>query len=220
MIDMPILTLAQTDPTVPTLPRPPLLAHYVLEQPWPLVATLVVGGCLAAWLLNQRARARLGLAVGAGLVLLGAAVAIVGSAVTTTRETLIARTVDLIAATARADTAALNSILARDVSLRFYTTSRRYSRDELLGLVRRYPGEQYPVESHRQESLSASVDGPNAARTQVRAITHSTSATIYNVPVGSWWRVEWRREADGEWRVSGLECLQIDGLPAGSNVSP
>lgn len=213
------VTLARSD-APPALPRPPLVEHLLLEQPWAAALALGLGGLLAAWILNQRARARAGLALGAAMLLAGATIAVIGALVTTTREALIARTRELIALTARADTRALDGLLAGDVTFRLFTTDRRYIREELLGLVRRYPGELYPVESYREEQAAASLDGPNAARTQVRVVTRSAAATLYDLPVGSWWRIAWRREPDGAWRVTQIECLRIDGVPEGTRHAP
>lgn len=220
MFEQIVITLAQSDATPQPLPRPPLLSHHVLEQPWPAAGALVIGGILAAWVLNQRARAKAGVVAGAALCLLAGAVLLAGAIITTTRETLIQQTRELIATTARADTTALDRLLARDVTFRLFTTDRRYTREQLLDLVRRYPGELYPVESHREERAAASIDGPNAARTQVRVVTRSAAATLYDLPLGSWWRLDWRRDGDGAWRVTGIECLRIDGVPEGTSRTP
>jgi hypothetical protein len=207
-------------PTVSTLPAPPPLEHYLFESPWLPAVVLVFAAIVATWALNRRARAKQGALVGVGLLVLAGAVVLTAQMVTTTRESLIARTRELVAYTAKADTTALSDLLGGDVLLRAYFFQEPMPKDVLLGRVERYMGREYPVESHKVDSASAVIDGRNAARTQVHVVVHNPSATMYNVPVGSWWRIEWRLDKDGEWRVTGLECLQLDVVAAGQTVSP
>lgn len=196
--------------TVPMLPDPPMLEHMVFESPWMAVAGLVVLGLLSAWLLSRQGRRRAALVAGIIGPALGAALAVTASVVTTTRERLIADTHDLVAATAAADVTRLESFLAPDLTLRVFWVNRGHPRAEVLDLVRQYPGGQTPVKSWRINQSSASIDGPNAARTQVHVTTRSPSATLYDIPMGSWWRIEWRKDPDQTWSVRGIECLQGD----------
>jgi hypothetical protein len=207
-------------PAVASLPSPPVLEHYVLENSWPLAAVLVIAALVAAWMLNRQSRARQAVMAGGGLLLVAAGVLIAGQMVTTTRESLIARTRTLVAATAAADTASLRDMLAGDIQLRAYFFNEPMKKDVVLDRVERYMGHEYPVQSHKIDSPQATIDGPNAARTQVHVVVTNPSATMYNVPVGSWWRVDWRMDKDGVWRVTQLECLQLDVVRAGEKVSP
>lgn len=202
--------LAQTP--VPMLSDPPMLERMVLESPWLAVAGLALLGLLAGWLLAKQGRRRAAIAATISGPALAAAVAITASVVTTTRERLIADTRELIATTAAADITRLESFLAPDLTLRVFWVNRNHTRTEVLDLVRQYPGGQTPVKSWQINESSASVDGPNAARTQVHITTRSPSATLYDIPMGSWWRIEWRKNPapDDTWSVRGIECLQGD----------
>lgn len=215
-----LFTQSDAAQRVPSLPAPPALEHYLLENPWPLVIVLVVAALVAAALLNRRARGRQALLAAGGLLIVAGAVIAAAALVTTTRETLIQRTRELVDATAKADIAALQDMLASDVELRTFFFDRGRPRGELLDDVRRYMGQEYPVQSHREDSAQATIDGRNAARTQVHVVVRAREVTMYDVPVGSWWRIEWRKDDDGQWRVRGLECLQLDVVKQGTRISP
>lgn len=202
------MLLAQTP--VPQLPIAPLLERTLFESPWLAAAGLLIVGLVAAWLLAQQGRRRPALIAAILGPVLAALVVLTATLVTTTRERLISDTRELIAATAAADITRLESMLAPDVALRVFWVNRAHPRAELLDLVRQYPGGQTPVKSWTINQSAASIDGPNAARTQVHITTRSPSATLYDIPMGSWWRIEWRQSPDQTWSVRGIECLQGD----------
>lgn len=206
--------------SVPALPAPPLLERLLFENPWPAIGALLAAALVAAWLLNKQSRAREGLLAAGGLAVLALAVYIASAVVTTQREVLAARTRELINLTAAADTTGLEPLMARDVTFRAFLTQQSYQRDAILDLVRRYPGQMYPVKSHRIDRVQATIDGPNAARTQTHVTTESPEATLYNLPTGSWWRLNWRKDPDGQWRLTGIELLQVDGVSPDTRYNP
>ena len=57
--------------------------------------------------------------------------------------------------------------------------------------------------------VEAVLDGPRVGRTQVR--TSVVSAEL-GVPIGSWWRVDWRHDEPGGWRVVGVTPIWVQGL--------
>lgn len=205
---------------VPSLPAPPAVQHYLLENPWPTAIVLAVCGLVVAAILNRQGQSRRAVLTAVGLFLAAGAVVATSSLVTTTREALIHRTRLLIDAAARADTESLRDMLASDADLRAAFLTGDWGRDRLLDGVQRYLGQQYPIQSHREDSARAIIDGPNAARTQIHVVVRAKEATMYDVPVGSWWRIEWRKDADGVWRVRGLECLQLSAIAPGTKISP
>lgn len=213
----PATLLAQS---IPSLPAPPALGHYLFENPWPAVIALAFGALAAGAVVNRRAGARRAWPVAGGLLLLALAAGVTARLVTTTREALIRRSQALVDAAARADTAALSGMLADDAELRAAFLTSPWARGRLLDGVRQYLGQRYPIQSHREDSASAAIDGPNAARTQLRVVVRARDATMYDVPVASWWRLEWRRDADGQWRIRGLECLWLSAVPAGTKIAP
>lgn len=217
-----IVTLAQqTGPAMPPpLPSPPPLVHYTVENPWVLAGLLGLVSVVCLYLLlTARAgkHARAVAVAAAASVFTAVAVILAAQIVTTQREALIQQTRQLIAATAAADTAELGPMLGSSLALRVLGTSVALSREQTLDLVRRYPGQQTRVDSHTITESQATLDGPNVARTQVHVRVRSNDATLYDVPVGTWWMIEWRRGEDG-WKVTGLRCLHIDGMSPETNI--
>ncbi|MFN7021834.1 MAG: hypothetical protein ACK4WH_10975 [Phycisphaerales bacterium] len=201
---------------VPELPAPPPLTHYALENPWPALGGCLILAALAFWLvLSGRAEGRKWLRLlGLGALVAGVGVLSAARMVKTDRETLVELTGVLVDAAARAEAAELTAMLGSDVALRVLGGEARYTRDQILDLVRKYPGTN-PIDWHTIDRSAAVMDGRDLGRTQVRVRVRSKATTMYDVPIGSWWRVSWRRSG-GAWQVSGLECLQIDGVAPGT----
>lgn len=212
---MPTLTLAQDDAAaVSTLPPPPLLDRLLFEQPLPTAGGLLLAGVVAFLVINRTGEGRRALIAGGIAVLLAGGVLLVGVLVTTTRERLQARTVELIDAAATADIPRLEPLLSPDVRLGLWERDLAAGRGRVLDSVKDYVGTRYKVKEHSVAWTSATVDGPNVARSMVR-VRVRTEATMYDFPTGSTWRIDWRLEG-GEWRASGIRCLQIDGVGAPS----
>ncbi len=206
--------------SIPTLPSPPTIEHYLFENPWPAVIVLTLGALVVATALNRQGRSRQARLAAVGLLAGAIAVGVTASLVTTTREVLIQHSKSLVNATAAADLASLRDMLASDAELRAAFLTQTWTRDRLLDGVEQYLGQRYPIQSHGEDSIRATIDGPNAARTQMHVVVRSTDATAYDVPIGSWWRIEWRKSDDGTWRVRGLECLHLSAVATGTKISP
>lgn len=226
LADLLIFSLAQSgDTPVPKLPDPPFLTHYLLESPWGLIVLLLLAGFAAFFVLNARAKARQGLAALASAVLLAGIVWLASSLVTTERERLADRTRTLINATAGVQLSELRTMLAESAQVRLNGFLFRSSRQSILDDVDRVLAKQYPVKSIAISTPTAVVDGPNSARTQVHVSARVNNMT-YDAPVGSWWRIDWRRdisptgEGTGEWTVVNLEMLQIDYFGDPANLRP
>lgn len=215
-------------PAVPMLDDPPALIYYTVEWPWGLVAVLAGLGVVALLGLNARGQGRKGLiacGVCFGWAML---VFVLASVITTGRERLRDRTRELIEATAKADTTALRPMLGENVQLRAPAGAPLATgRDMLLDRVKQYPGERFQIASLRMSDVQAVIDGENVARSQLRVWVRIKDSA-YDLPIGSWWRIDWRRDPVpstggstgateyGPWRATGLTALQIDGLGAGS----
>jgi hypothetical protein len=218
-----LVVLAQlSDPIeVPALAPGPVFERFVLVNPWPLAIVLVIAAAVAWVVLSRQGRTRhAGMAVG-GLTLMAACIVAAASLVTTQREVLRDRTGLLVSAVARVDLDALDGLLADNV-LMFASPDRLGSgtrtitpggqpRDKaaILDTVRRYLGSAYPVKEHRVLETQVAVDGKQLARTQVHVRVTPEAAPLMH---RSWWRLEWRREPDGAWLVTGIEPMQIDWL--------
>lgn len=215
-----VFLIAQSNPIadaadVPRLSDPPVLTTYLLESPWPVVAGLIAAGLAALWWMNRAGKVRRGVRVLLAALALAAGVAILASVVTTERETLRGRTAELVKATATADTNGLRDMLTDRVRvMAFGPVPMPDGKQAVLDAVRSYLVDQYPLKEHTIGAVQAIVDGPNTARTQVRAWVKFKDGDLYNSAIGSWWRLTWTRSADGPWRVSGIEVMQIDMVGA------
>jgi hypothetical protein len=207
-------------PSVPMLPSPGVLERWLLESPWVLMGVLAVLGLLALLALRRAGRPQAGAgAMIVALTLAGVAFA-VATLITTERERLAARTLDMVALVASARTGELSDYLepgARVVSVLGIPTPT--GRESLLESVRRYPGELFPIREHSTSAVQAVQDGANTARTQLRVwVRIAKEQAFYDVPTGSWWRINWRRDPGtgpgqwGPWRVTTIELLQLDGM--------
>lgn len=211
------------DPAAPVsmLPAAPFFERWLLESPWLLMGVLVVLGVLGFLALSRQGRSR----PAAGALILGLVLAAmafsISALVTTPRETLQGLTRDTIAAAATADTRRLGDLLepqARAI-LPSPLPSVGGGRDALLDAVRQYPGGEYPIREHSVSAVQAVIDGPNTARTQVRVWARlNKEQAFYDAPIGSWWRLSWRRDPGsgpgqwGPWRITTIEMLQLDGF--------
>lgn len=209
-----MLTLAQgglsvfTVPTPPPLKSAPIWETYVLEQPWPLVAILVVVAIVL--FVKGRGKAR---KVGPPIAILAAiAVALAGSFVTTARETMIASARALVAAVVAADASTLDAQLDPDALLFSFRHKAGVPKfaiiDEVVDRFR--SGGEYSIKEHGILNIDASQDGQRVGRVQLKL--RVVSAQL-GVPVFSWWLLDYRRDSSGQWRVLRMEPQSISGVP-------
>jgi hypothetical protein len=222
--------LAQiTNPAAPPpLPPAPLWERLILENPWPTAGVLAILAIATMGIMSRTkadgdrrfAGLPLRTIIALALAILGGIVLAVGTAITTDREALRAGTARLVDVTARSDTAALERMLSEDVRLRLPAglpgggrNGASVPRETILTMVEQYLGPQgrYPLREHRIAEIQATLDGPRVARAQVR-IRVVPEATA--LPYTSWWRIDWRKDGEGEaavWRVIGIEPLVLPG---------
>lgn len=194
-------------PNIERLPPSPLLERFLFEQP---LLPVIVLGLLAAVALvafSRRGQKKRGIAVAGVLAAVAGAVYLAATMVTTTRETLLERTRELIGATARADTGAVRALLTDDASLHTSGDIRRVLPpiDDVVALldgVDQYLGREYRLSSWEILDQQATVDGPNVARTLVRV---GVDGDVFSRTHYSWWRLHWTLGADGQWR-----CFEIE----------
>ncbi|MEO1278914.1 MAG: hypothetical protein AAFV77_08165 [Planctomycetota bacterium] len=194
-------------PPIEPLPPAPLLERFLLEQP--LLPAIILGllAVVAFIAFSNSGKRKVGLAVAAGLVLAAGAVYLTATLVTTTRETLLERTAELIGSTASADTAALARVLTDDASLNSSGDLARTipSIDNVPSILSRVDqalSREFVIDRWVLADRQATLDGPNTGRTLVRVGVDGSnfSRTHY-----SWWRLHWERGSDGEWRCYEIE---------------
>ncbi len=199
------MQLEDLTPRIAPLPQPGLIERLTLESPMTLVASLVVIGLAGVLVLNTRGRLKAGLVVLVLAGLLAGGIALIAGLIQTPRETLLDRTRALVTALAEVDRASLHAMLdpEAEVQVRGMTTFR--GRETILSTADRYVGNG-AISSHAIPEVQGVIDGPNAARTQVR-VRHSGS-----VPPASWWKITWyRASVDEPWTAVRIEPLWISG---------
>lgn len=196
---------------VPALPGAPAVEVLLFESPTPAIIALVVAGLAAFFAMRARGQAGRGALVGGGLALVAAGLVAMASLVVTPREAMSTRTRELVRAVATVDVATLRELLAPDARMindRFplLRDIDASSRDEILANVQEHLGREHAVQDWAILKMQAKRDGPNAGRTQTQVRVDAGG------PNFSWWRIDWRLEEDGQWRVIGIEPLFIGGL--------
>ncbi len=208
----PRLTLSQIlgpdTAAVPDLPPAPPLDAWLFENPFWLVTALAAFAALALIVGLRRGRPRQGALIGAALALLAAGAFAAGHLVETPRETITARSGQLVQATAAADNTAMRDLLHPDVALRpggIKFIPEITGRERLLALV----GDRIPRAVERVVVLEtrAGLDGPRVGRTQVRLRAFGPGGQLYG---HSWWRLDWQ-EHQGQWTAVGIEPLWVQG---------
>lgn len=205
--------------SVPQLPSAPWIEAALFESPWTGMGVLVVVGALMFWWFNRMQQGRVGAIVLVGTFAGALGLFLTARFVTTERERLMALTEALVDVTARADLDALAPMLAPDVRVLLFGRERGFTAQSIPRWVdeNMRPGTgRYAVKEHSVGQLSASLDGPNAAQTQVRV---RVTPEFIGITTGSWWRVHWRKDGDGPWLVTQIEGLQIDVVPQGADVN-
>lgn len=178
---------------------------WVLERPIPTVVVLVAAAAIFWFVMRRQGKEKDG--TRGALVLLALAVATfaTGTFIETEAEKLKARTREIVAATAKADVTAVSGMLTQDA----YASPFGLSREQMLNRMEATLGRQFTIKEHRISSLRASVESDTRARTQFQV--HAVSESLmYNLPVGSWWMVSWRKDGGGDWKASQIEMQQFD----------
>ena len=193
------------DASIPKLPDPPALEHYVLESPLGLIAALVAFGVVGMWALGRAGKPRLAWPLMGLSLLLAVGVYIASALVTTTREMLMIQTRELVDAAATGNSDVAGGLL--DDGLTFTVLGRpvNATKTRIIEFVRTDMTTRYKLKEHSISSETATIDGGNVPRTQAMAYPNS-----------SWWIIHWRKASDtGLWRVSQIEAQHIQGAQPG-----
>lgn len=201
-------------PNIPPLPSPPPIAHFLLENPIPGVALLVLIAVVLFLILNSRGKIKPAIASAALLIALAGALFAVATLIETDREIIKARTRELVAAVARVDRSGMHEVMSEDITPHVTKVRRDATRDELIARVEEYVGGVYGATGHDILDLQAAMYGPRVGRTQTRVRVSSPLGTV-----PSWWRIDWQLENDGVWRASRIECLWLPGIPNPGGVA-
>jgi hypothetical protein len=213
-----LFTLARTpsgiEPTIPRLPDPPMLERVALEDPWLTIGGLAAVGLVVCVMLLRQARGRPAAVVAAVVSAAVGGLAASASLVTTQREHLIDLSRSFIDAVATGQADPAVRLLSPDVDALILGRSVETSPERIGRFVSREMNGTWKLREYSLSRLAASIDGPNVARTQMRA---RAVPEVTAFPNGSWWILHWRKDPGQDWRISRIEAQQIDGVGGAFN---
>lgn len=196
---------------VPPLPKPPALESLVFESPTLLIVALGAVALAAFFGFRAQGQTSRGSLIAGMAIVLSGALLLVSRLVTTPREHMQQRTRELVRAVAEVNIPALNGLLAPDARLiadRFRVVAGMdgADREQIIAGVEERIGGRYRVEDWAVLKLQATQDGPAVGRTQTQVRVNAGGLNF------SWWKIDWRLQEDGQWRVVGIEPLFISGV--------
>ncbi|MCC6659905.1 MAG: nuclear transport factor 2 family protein [Phycisphaerales bacterium] len=185
----------------------------MLESPALLVAALVAGGVALPVVMRTSNRARMGLVVGAAMVVAGVALAAAAALIETERERVDRALRGLVQATATVNLAGMDRLLAEDVRLLggasldgLRVPAGGLDKAGIVSRVAEVLGTRFPLDSAKVVEAQVQVTGLNVARAQ----THiRVTLAGWGVPYNSWWSLEWRRDGDA-WRAISIAPVSLD----------
>jgi len=202
---------------VPPLDAPPAHQVWLFESPWPLVGLLLLASVVGFIALNRQEKGRW--AVGAFLLGVVAAGAVFGVAagVKTEREALLGRTAAFVDAVAAGDVETVDELLAESLEVSFAgTLAAEVNRELVLGVVGAFQeGGALELREYLSGSRQAEVRGAGFGVSQLKI----TVVAARGGAGSTWWRLDWRKQPDGAWRITELECLLINGRPPAGEVA-
>lgn len=200
--------------------KPPQLSEpigplvWVLEQPVVTAVALSAAGIALFVLLRRRDQARLGLLLGLAMVLAGVAALGVGTVVVTDRESIEMRSRSFVIAAVDGDRGALASLILPEAGLSTGgTTVAEDGQQRIMDLASAQAAAQV-IASWRVSRMQSTLSGRNVGTTQFRVRASASSGG----PSLSWWKLHWRRDASGVWRISTIDCLAVNGREPGGGL--
>ncbi|HEX8876857.1 MAG TPA: hypothetical protein VF777_08925 [Phycisphaerales bacterium] len=187
------------------LPEPSLLPVLLFEQPWLLLA-LVLIVALVGSMWQRRAGSFKGAFawLGAGIAAC-AGVYLVARAVVTDRERVALATNDLVGATASVNPTRLNELLDESVRLTYFRAAGGLDKTGTIAAVQRELGQTYKVKDWMIQELQVAADGADRMKTQVRVRVTPADWTFPHI---SWWAIDWKKSGEA-WRATSIKPLSI-----------
>lgn len=197
---------------VPPLPDPPLVQRFAMESPLLPAIGLIIIGILVGVLLARRAQAKAGGLVALLCALAAGCLLATGALVTTDREVVLDRSRAFIEAVAEGDADAAEALMSDSLRVEFAgEAAPRLDKETMLGVIRSF-NTRLSLSSYSVPTTQASIDGGGFARSQIQV---RVTPEMTELPTTSWWRLDWRQDAGGRWRINGLECLLFNGREPG-----
>jgi len=203
------LTLGVILPDNESLPSPPLLVHWLLEQPLPLVIVLVSIGAVTLLILLSQGEGRRALMALGGFAAAVGLVLLVERLIVTERERIAAGSRQFVERFIAADAQGVRELMDENVSLKSGGQAIKQDGQWLVGVAGAMKGE---IVSHGFSGRGALVDTPNSGRTRFTVRTRfGQQSFVAGSTVNSTWELSWRKSPDGRWLINGMECLSIFG---------
>lgn len=195
--------LADPDP----LPPAPLLERYFLQDPIPTVIFLVIAAAIGWWWLQRVGKPRAA-AVTVVACLLGAVgIYFLARIVVTEREALVARCTALVNNTIAMRADEVEPLLRSDVIASVPQLNGEYTRAEIIKQIRENIPLRRGVKEANFKWATATLDGPNVARTQCRV---QVQMPLYEAWMPTTWMIHWTRtDTNAPWQVRRIEAQQL-----------
>lgn len=189
------------------LESPPMLQVLLFESPWALMVVFTVTGLIL--LSAGQKRHNKGLMLGAaGALVLAVGAYLLASSVTTDREQLKQETRDLVAATAPLDNAALNRLLAPNVTVTGPTGDVWVKAGQVLPRVQ-HVLQSNPLNSQSIRSLDAAAHDNGWGESAVTVHTDINGGNSLNTG----WLLTWEKApGEGTWRVVDIRWMRFNGV--------
>jgi hypothetical protein len=187
---------------------------WILEQPLVGALTLAAIGIGTLALLKRRDQQRLGLSIGAPLVVLAAAIFVVGSLVETDRERIEDASRAFVVAAVAGDLAELDRLILAEAALAISGRTAADDGRDRIEQLSKSQAQAGVIESWRVSRMQSTLDGQNVGTTQFRV---RVTARVGD-PALTWWKLHWRRDAQGVWRIWSIDCLAVNGREPGEGL--
>lgn len=189
----------------PPLPEPSMLPVLLFEQPWLLLAGVLVVALLGSMWQRRNGSMRGAFAWLAGGLIACAGLYLVARVVVTDRERVAVATNDLVGATASVNIGGLRALLDDSVRLTYFRAAGGLDKAGTIAAVQRELGQTYKVKDWMIQELQVAADGDSRMKTQVRV---RVTPADWNFPHISWWAIDWKKSGDA-WRATGIRPLSI-----------
>ena len=191
------------------LPSGSMLTLYTLESPRFLVALLLIFAGIAWFGLRYRFP-RQALSATASLLACSMGLALLASLVETTGERLGRETQSLVAAALSGDAAGFGALLEDDLVLRVGRDRSSLNKGDLVDRIKAL---RQLIKSNNVREAR----GVSTGRDTGESVLAQTTSTQMAVPTPNEWRFRWRRDADGQWRITEMiwERWGLREIPTG-----
>ncbi|HZW07485.1 MAG TPA: hypothetical protein VFF65_10200 [Phycisphaerales bacterium] len=197
--------LADPDP----LPKAPLLERYLLQDPLPTAVFLVIAAVVGWWWLQRLAKPRPAAILAAACVLAAGGVLLLAKLVVTEREALVARCTELVSDVIQTRAGEVGPVLRSDVTANIRLLRTEYRRDDILTMVTNDEGRRRGMTDANLKWVTATLDGPNVARTQCRI-----QVQFMDTWMPTTWMLHWTRDnPQSPWVVRLIDAQQIGFTP-------